>query len=55
MLSFFKGAGPRGVRKTGMKKLLTYEEPLKRTEVMIKKVMRGLMRELLMISIIIMG
>ena len=37
MLIFFKVAAPRGARKTGGKIWLTYEERLKRTEMMIRK------------------
>ena len=37
MLIFFKVAAPRGARKTGGKIWLTYEEQLKRTEMMIRK------------------
>ena len=34
---FFKVTAPRGIRKTGGKTWLTYEERLKRTEMMIRK------------------
>ena len=37
MLTFFKVSAPRGIRKTGGKIWLTYEERLKRTEMMIRK------------------
>ena len=37
MLIFFKVSAPRGIRKTGGKIWLTYEEGLKRIEMMIRK------------------
>ena len=37
MLIFFKVSAPRGIRKTGGKIWLTYEERLKRIEMMIRK------------------
>ena len=37
MLIFFKVSAPRGIRKTGGKIWLTYEERLKRIEIMIRK------------------
>ena len=55
MLIFFKVSSPRGIRKTGGKIWLTYEELLKRIDMMIDKIMGKLMRELIMMSIIIMG
>ena len=37
MLIFFKVSAPRGIRKTGGKIWLAYEERLKRTEMIIRK------------------
>ena len=37
MLIFFKVTAPRGIRKTGGKIWSTYEERLKRTEMMTRK------------------
>ena len=37
VLIFVKVTAPRGIRKTGGKTWLTYEERLKRTEMMIRK------------------